>query len=275
VALTHLDGSGFLHGDYATIVGSTGNLAYSPTNTFLYDRHQDEFEQVMAYYWITQAQEYIQSLGFGTGGSLPPVNEEPQRLRINQWGIDNSFATTHKDEMRLGKGGVDDAEDAEVILHEYGHAIHFAQEFRFSTDEAGAISEGFGDYWAVTVSEHVRASLGLPASSDPACVADWDATSYTSDVPHCLRRVDEDLVYPDDLVGQVHADGRIWSRALWEIRGAVGPARADTAILSGQFGFDGGTMPSLAGRIVAAADDLFGAGVAGQVDDVFEARGIL
>jgi hypothetical protein len=127
----------------------------------------------------------------------------------------------------------------------------------------------------VTVSEHVRASLGLPASSDPACVADWDATSYTSDVPHCLRRVDEDLVYPDDLVGQVHADGRIWSRALWEIRGAVGPARADTAILSGQFGFDGGTMPSLAGRIVAAADDLFGAGVAGQVEDVFEARGIL
>ena len=68
VALTHLDGSGYLSGDYATIVGSTGNLAYSPTNTFLYDRHQDEFEQVMAYYWITQAQEYIQSLGFGSGG---------------------------------------------------------------------------------------------------------------------------------------------------------------------------------------------------------------
>jgi len=81
VALTHLDGSGYLSGDYATIVGSTGNLAYSPTNTFLYDRHQDEFEQVMAYYWITHAQEYIQSLGFGSGGTLPPINEEPQRLR--------------------------------------------------------------------------------------------------------------------------------------------------------------------------------------------------
>ena len=275
VTLTHLDGSGFLHGSYATIVGSTGNLAYSPTSTFLYDRQQDEFEQVMAYYWITQAQEYIQSLGFGAGGPLPPVNEEPQRMRINQWGIDNSFATTHKDEMRLGKGGVDDAEDAEVILHEYGHAIHFAQDFQFSTDEAGAISEGFGDYWAVTVSEHVRAALGLPASPDPACVADWDATSYTSTVPHCLRRVDEDLVYPDDLVGQVHADGRIWSRALWDIRGTVGPVRADTAILAGQFGFDGGTMPSLAARIVESAGDLFGAGVAGQVEDVFEGRGIL
>jgi zinc metalloprotease ZmpB len=275
VALTHLDGSGFLHGDWATIVGSTGNLAYSPTNTFLYRRNQDEFEQVMAYYWITQAQEYIQSLGFGTGRVLPPINEEPQRLRINQYGVDNSFATEHKDEMRFGKGGVDDAEDAEVILHEYGHAIHFAQGFQFSTEEAGAISEGFGDYWAVTVSERVRAALGLPASPDPACVADWDSTSYTASGPHCLRRPDEEPPPPHNLVGEVHADGEIWSRALWDIRGALGATKADTAILDGQFGFDGGTMPALARDIVAAADELYGGTVASQVHAVFEDRGIL
>jgi len=275
VALTHLDGSGYLDGDYATIVAGTGSVAYSPTNTFLYDRHQDEFEQVMGYYWITEAQQYIQSLGFGTGKPLPPINQEPQRLRIDQWGADNSFATEHKDEMRLGKGGVDDAEDAEVILHEYGHAIHFAQGFQFSTEEAGAISEGFGDYWAVTVSEHVRQLLGLPASPDPACVADWDATSYTSSVPHCLRRLDENLTYPGDLVGEVHADGEIWSRALWDIRGAIGPTKADTAILDGQFGFDGGTMPALAQDIVAAARSLYGARTASRVEAAFEARGIL
>ena len=274
VPLTNLDGSGFLSGDYATIVASTGNLAYSPTNTFLYDRHQDEFEQVMAYYWITEAQLYIQSLGFGSGGTLPPINEEPQRLRINQWGADNSFATEHKDEMRLGKGGVDDAEDAEVILHEYGHAIHFAQGFQFSSEEAGAISEGFGDYWAVTVSEHVSEALGVQ-SPDPACVADWDSTSYTSDEPHCLRRVDGDKVYPDDLAGEVHADGEIWSSALWDIRGELGPTMADTAILDGQFGFDGGTMPALARDIVGAAEGLYGSSVADEVEAVFAAHGIL
>ncbi|MFL6252526.1 MAG: bacillolysin, partial [Actinomycetes bacterium] len=59
VTLTNLDGSGFLHGDYATVVSETGNPAYSPTNTFRYTRHQDEFEQVMAYYWVTEAQRYI------------------------------------------------------------------------------------------------------------------------------------------------------------------------------------------------------------------------
>src|SRR5690242_14045976 len=47
VQLTNLDGSGFLRGDYADVYSSTGNLAYSPTNTFAYTRHQDEFEQVM------------------------------------------------------------------------------------------------------------------------------------------------------------------------------------------------------------------------------------
>ena len=65
VPLTNLDGSGFLRGDYATVYSETGNPAFSPTNTFAYTRSQDEFEQVMAYYWITEAQKYIQSLGFG------------------------------------------------------------------------------------------------------------------------------------------------------------------------------------------------------------------
>ena len=273
VALTDLDGSGFLNGRWATIVSETGNPAYSPTNSFFYTRSQDEFEQVMGYYWITESQKYIQSLGFGS--RLRPVNKEPQRLRINQWGADNSFATTHKDEIRLGKGGVDDAEDGQVITHEYGHAIHFSQNFSFASVEAGAISEGFGDYWSVTTTEVVRQNLGLPALADPACVADWDATSYDPTPPFCLRRVDENLHYPEDLVGRVHADGRIWSRALWDIRNTVGHVKADTVILEGQFDFPGTTMTELANRTVAAARLLYGNTTANQVRAQFVARGIL
>jgi zinc metalloprotease ZmpB len=272
VTLTDLDGSGYLHGRWATIVSETGDPAYSPTNTFVYTRHQDEFEQVMAYFWITESQKYIQSLGFGS--RFRPVNMEPQRLRINQWGLDNSFATTHKDEIRLGKGGVDDAEDGEVITHEYGHAIHFSQNFDFG-GEGGAISEGFGDYWAVTTTMVVRERLGLPPLADPACVADWDSTSYDPTPPHCLRRVDLNLHYPEDLRGEVHADGRIWSRALWDIRNAIGHVRADTVILQGSFDFPGTTMADLANRTVAAAQSLYGPAVANQVRAAFVARGIL
>jgi zinc metalloprotease ZmpB len=269
VTLTDLDGSGTLTGRWAQVVSETGDPARSATNTFRYHRNDDRFEQVMAYYWITEAQKYIQSLGFGTG-TYPPVNMRSQRVRINQLGYDNSFATDHpKDELRFGKGGVDDAEDAEVILHEYGHAIHFSQNFSFASEEAGAISEGFGDYWAGDVSDIVA------PTPDPACIADWDSTSYTSTVPHCLRRLDTELHYPDDLDGEVHDDGQIWSRALWDIRGALGHVKADTIILDAQFDFPGTTMTALAERTVAAAQQLYGKSAAKAVTDAFAARGIL
>ncbi|HSC49852.1 MAG TPA: hypothetical protein VLD16_06265, partial [Gaiellaceae bacterium] len=230
--------------------------------------------QVMAYYWITEAQKYVQSLGFGT--RLPAINDEPQNVRINQLGVDNSFETTHpKDELRFGKGGVDDAEDGEVILHEYGHALHAAQNFNFDPEENGAISEGFGDYWAVTVSDVVSQTLGVPEREPLPCVADWDATSYTSTVPHCLRRVDTNLHYPGDLSGEVHHDGQIWSRALWDIRLALGHVKADTIILQGTNGYTGTTMPELANRTVAAAQSLYGNATANTVRQAFVARGIL
>src|SRR5690348_10834817 len=274
VKLTNLDGSGFLHGDYATVVTETGNPAYSPTNTFAYTRHQDEFEQVMAYYWITEAQKYIQSLGFGT--TRRAIDKQPQRVRINQLGADNSFETDHPNlEIRYGKGGVDDAEDAEVILHEYGHAIHSSQNFSFASEEAGAISEGFGDYWAVTVSDVVSKKLGVPELEPLPCVMDWDSTSYTSTVPHCLRRLDTNLHYPQDLNGEVHHDGQIWSRALWDIRQGLGNMKADTIILQGSFDFPGTTMTDLANRTVAAAQQIYGTAAAKAVTKAFTDRGIL
>ena len=274
VQLTNLDGSGFLHGDYATVKSETGNPAFSPTNTFAYTRSQDEFEQVMAYYWITEAQKYIQSLGFGT--TRRAIDNQPQRVRINQLGYDNSFEDNHPVlEIRYGKGGVDDAEDAEVILHEYGHAIHDSQNFSFASEQAGAISEGFGDYWAVTVSDVVSRRLGVPEREPLPCVADWDSVSYTTEVPHCLRRLDEPLHFPADLNGEVHHDGQIWSHALWDIRQALGYRKADTIILQGAFDFPGTTMPVLANSTVAAAEQLYGKTVAKTVRDAFVARGIL
>jgi len=272
VTLTNLDGSGYLRGDWANITSETGDPAYSPDNTFLYDRHDDRFEQVMGYYWVTEAQKYIQSLGFGT--TRRPINKESQNIRINQIGIDNSYSWDKHDVLRFGKGGVDDAEDAEVILHEYGHAMMDSQMTPFGnfglSAEAGAIGEGFSDYWAVTVS-----NLMAP-TPDPACVADWDSVSYTIQLPHCLRRVDLDLHYPQDLNGRVHHDGQIWSRALWDIRGQLGNVKADTLILEAQFDFTADiSMPAAAQLTVATAERLYGKASAKNVQAAFEARGIL
>jgi zinc metalloprotease ZmpB len=272
VTLTNLDGSGYLRGDWANIRGETGNSAFSSTNTFIYTRDDDRFEQVMAYFWVTEAQKYIQSLGFGS--TLRPINMESQDVRINQLGYDNSFSWDKKDYLRFGKGGVDDAEDAEVILHEYGHAMLDSQSTPFgafgASAQAGAIHEGFGDYWAVTVSDVIA------PTADPACVADWDSVSYTSGTPHCLRRVDTNLHYPEDLNGRVHHDGQIWSRALWDIRNALGNVQADTIILEAHFSFpNDASMPEAAEAVVNAAQELYNPGVANGVRAAFQARGIL
>ena len=121
----------------------------------------------------------------------------------------------------------------------------------------------------------VSKALGVPQREPLACVADWDSTSYTSSVPHCLRRVDTGLHYPADLNGEVHHDGQIWSRALWDIRQALGNVKADTIILQGSFDFPGTTMTDLARRTVAAAQQLFGNASASAVRQAFIGRGIL
>jgi zinc metalloprotease ZmpB len=272
VVLTNLDGSGYLRGDWANVRSTTGPLAFASDNVFLYGRDDDRFEQVMAYYWVTEAQKYIQSLGFGT--TRRPINMESQDVRLNQWGVDNSYSWDKHDVLRFGKGGVDDAEDAEVILHEYGHAIHDSQMTPFggfgASLEAGSIGEGFSDYWAATV------SAVIAPTADPACVADWDSVSYTASLPHCLRRVDRDLHYPQDLTDSVHRNGQIWSRALWDIRAALGHVKADTLILEAQFDFAPDTsMPAAAQVTVAAARRLYGNHTGNIVKAAFEARGIL
>ena len=271
VTLTGLDGSGYLRGTYANVVGETSHVAYSPDCTFEYTRHDERFEQVMAYYWVTKSQEYTRSLGFTeSSGMWREINADQQRVRINQYGVDNSYATDHpKDEMRFGKGGVDDAEDAEVILHELGHQIHFSQSADFfSSNEAGGISEGFGDYWAATVSEWVTG--GEP---DPECIAEWDSISYTAGPVHCLRRLDRNLMYPIDLTGAVHRDGQIWSHALWNLRDAIHATHADTAILRAQFDWVGTTMTDLAQRIRCQVATLY-PGEEAAAGAAFAGRGI-
>jgi zinc metalloprotease ZmpB len=275
VPLTNLDGSGYLRGDWANVVSETGKPVSTKTG-YVFNRHDDGFEQVMAYYWVTRAQLYIQSLGFGS--TLPAVNRRQQQVRINQFGGDNSFYRngTKKLTITFGKGGVDDAEDAEVVVHEYGHSVQDDQVPGFgSSEEAGSIGEAFGDYLAVSVGLWAAAQNGWAVQTPPACVADWDSVSYTSEVPHCLRRVDGTKTVAD-VEGEVHADGEIWSRALWDIRTALGDTEANRIIINAQFSFKADTsFAAAAATTVSTAQNMYGSGAAAAVTAAFHARGIL
>ena len=91
------------------------------------------------------------------------------------------------------------------------------------------MGEGFGDYLAGTLGAQ------LSGGFQDLCIADWDAVSYSSDTPPCLRRLDGTKHYPEDVVGDEHDDGELWSATLWQIRGAISAAKADTVILQHHF----------------------------------------
>ncbi|WP_433604539.1 M36 family metallopeptidase [Dactylosporangium sp. CA-139114] len=267
VTLDHLDGRGTtLQGSYANNISD--GAVRSARRTFAYNRSQPGFEQVMGYYSITSAQEYLHTLGFGD------VNNEPQDYSTTGLSDDNSFYDPDTDGITFGTGGVDDAEDEEVIWHEYGHAIQDDQVPGFGEAiEAGSIGEGFGDYWAFTMSQ---ATSPDTRRTPLACIADWDSTAYTDDTPHCLRRVDGTKMYPADLEGEVHADGEIWSRALFDVNTALGRTRANRVIIEAHFGFDPNTtMPAAARQTVKTAKALYGQAAADKVRAAFHARGIL
>ena len=278
VELRNLDGSGTLSGKWANVRTSTGTPAYSASNQFLFDRDQDQFEQTMGYFWVNEAQEYLQSLGFGS--TLRSILKRPYDVRVSQYGVDNSYMTSKGDYIRLGKGGVDDAEDAEVIVHEYGHAIHDDQVDGFGEGlDAGAIGESFGDYFAVSVGLDAASRYGWPVAAEQACPMDWDASSYTA-APHCIRRFDTGMTVATR-TGRIHTDGQIWSQALWEIRqgyAALGKtARAwDTTLIESQFDYAPDTTWQAAARAtyrVAKARD--GQAAADLVRQKFADRGIV
>jgi Zn-dependent metalloprotease len=223
VTLQGLLGNGFLDGTYASS-SKTKKQVFDAGNNFIFNRSNDGFSETMGYYYIDYAERYIQSLGFNN------VNNRQQVFAVNRLKIDNSFYSPNSGEISLGLGGVDDAEDAEVILHEYGHSIQDNQVPNFGSSlEAGSMGEGFGDYWG--------ASIGAQFSGgfQDLCLAEWDATSYSSTNPPCLRRLDGTKHYPENVVGEVHADGEIWSAALWQIRSAIGSTNSDRAIIASHF----------------------------------------
>jgi hypothetical protein len=262
-ALTNLDGSGYLRGDFADVRGTKGR-AYSADNSFLFGRDDDRFEQTMAYYAITQSQRYIQSLGF------TDIMNHPITVKVDQYGNDNSYFDTVHNLIRIGKGGVDDGEDLEVIWHEYGHAIQDSEVPGYGTNhDSNSIGEGFGDYWAATMSQPVSGGYGV------TCIAEWDSISYTPQRPFCLRRVDTNLTIAD-ATGAIHHDGEIWSRALWDIHTALGRTTADRIILTAQYDFNPSTtFRDAALNTVDAARTLYGRSAERVARQAFADRGIL
>lgn len=102
---------------------------------------------------------------------------------------------------------------ADVIHHEFGHAIT-STIYRWDqlpyTGESGALNEGWSDYFPCSLSDE-------PLMGEGGLVAG----GY-------IRNIDNNLVYPRDISGEVHADSRIISAAMWHTRAQLGVHLSDS-----------------------------------------------
>jgi hypothetical protein len=246
VTLRDLDGSGFLRGSFADVQDAANPRTNALDLVFNFDRNASGFEEVMTYFHIDRVQRRIQALGF------TDIINRPQKVFTSALADDQSFYSPADRSLNFGTGGVDDAEDADIIVHEYGHAIQDDQGMGGGGDE-GAMGEGFGDYLAASMMDVLS-----PEVSDTACVGDWDSTSYSSTNPPCLRRVDGRKHFPEFADGEVHDDGEMWAAALFALRESVGPDVADSLILESQFLLGGAASYQEGAQALLTADeDLF------------------
>lgn len=274
VYLNDLDDSGYIQGKRVT-TAPTSRRRKRSADGFLFTSHgassRTAFKEGMAYYHIDKAIRYLEALGYSGERA---IFTEPVAVNVSGTRADNSWYSPGTRQLTFGTGDVDDAEDAETILHEFGHALQDAivPDFGQST-QAAAIGEGFSDYFAASF--FAARKPGRYQTS----VMTWDGVTHNVGYydPPCVRRIDESYTFEDfdDTEDAEHDNGLIWSATLWDIRRSLGRKRADTIIIESHFQLDGFTTFARAARAILDANrNLYGDRGRASLLKVFHARGI-
>ena len=177
------------------------NLA--ATNTISFDNTNSTIQERTAYYAVNEVHDHMKSV-FPTFTGLDISLE----TNVDESGTCNAFFGGNSINFYaegLSANGTDyceaTAKIVDVVYHEYGHAINSNRYNSGSGMWNGALNEGFADVWAFTITENPILGIGF----------------YQNNPTGFVRRYDQDIkVYPQDLVGQVHADGEIIAGAFWD-----------------------------------------------------------
>jgi len=263
------DGTNYrLKGPYTEIAElqapATG-LFLQPSPDFSFTRDEQGFEAANCYHHIDKSFRYInEDLGIPLTCLQHNgiVYYDPHAFN----GADNS--SYGGGNLNFGGGGVDDAEDVDVILHELGHGIHdWITNGHLS--QVDGLSEGTGDYWA----NSYKRGLGFWEITDDQYfwVFGWDGHN-----PFWSGRVTNyAATYPGGLTGSIHTDGQIWSSVCLEIWELIGKENMDIAFLEGLAMTGSNTSQQDAAIAVrqAAIDMGYSCDDINAMTDRFEARG--
>jgi hypothetical protein len=233
------------------------------TGNWTATRGNNAFNDAMTYYMIDTNQRYMQGLGFtgATGIQDGPIGTDTDGVN----GADNSYYVSGTNRLSFGHGCVDDSEDSDVMLHEYGHAIHHSINSSWGGGDTGAIGEGFGDYWAGSYSY----STPNGATYHPEWIFSWDGhgTGNPCWAGRLMNKLN--LVYVHTTFYGAHQSipggqsDELWSTPLFQslitLVGTHGATResVDQIVLESHFGIGfGPKMRDLAYATIAAAQAL-------------------
>ncbi len=259
-----------LTGPWVHITGSAAPIEDNPSD-FKYTRSNKYFEAVMVYYFIDMSARYVQSLDVGIAPPSDPITADPHALSEDQ-----SFYNPLLEALYFGDGGMDDAEDAGVILHEYGHAlIHHHLGFSpLPVGEWGILGEGFSDYWAVSYRRDLMDRGEVPAG-DWREVFPWDGIAWGG------RRADGNHHYDEikrDCCGRggIYTYGRTWAALMMKLWERAGREDADRLHLAA-FPYLGRnfTLGDAAEALLSANDALYNGQYTEDIYDIFGSRGFL
>mgnify|MGYP001171782268 CR=1 FL=1 len=165
------------------------------TNNFSFDNYATIQERT-AYWGVNMIHTHLKNI-FPTFTNL----DNQMETNVDEAGSCNAYFNGSSINFYAeGNGCAATAKIVDVVYHEYGHAINSQRYGAFGMWNGG-LNEGYADLWAITLTENPVLGYG------------WDLV----DPSVYVRRYDQDRkIYPQDLVGEVHADGEIIAGAFWD-----------------------------------------------------------
>ena len=246
-------GTFFLKNQWAESVDNSApnDGIFSQNNsTFDYNRADAAFESSNTFYHLNTFLNYLNlTLGLNVKPYQYSGGVKFDAHALN--GDDNSNYTPGNGTLKFGEGCVDDAEDADVVIHELGHGIHDWVTNGNASDSEG-LGEGTGDYFAQSYS---RSRLNQVWNSNQAAyhfMFSWDGHN------ECWggRTTNYNRSYPSGLVGQIHTDGQIWATCLMKVWDQIGAENTDTIVVEGlaMTGSNSNQLQAAQAVLQAAAD---------------------
>ncbi len=234
----------YLRGKYLEVrnrAGDEGELRVEGANP-TWTEESATLAEIASYAFVHDVREWSLDIA-------PEVRMASEELVSNvndSSGNCNAYYDGNLNFYSAGGGCNNTGQIADVNYHEWGHGFHYYSLEAGSFD--GTIGEGAGDIVAVLL-------------TGDATMAPYFMTNGAG-----IRELATDMVYPDDVVNEVHYDGLIFGGAVWDLwenlLDTYGESRSDrgeawriTSTLFADALKAGPTLESAYDEFVAADDD--------------------